>query len=114
MVAALTSWRDRSVLSFFQEAELELYITKESPTEYLTAKESLVQSLHDWFLYKDEQGFGADAPPPQSPFSTGDVDIFIQASPFTRAPLNKLGELGLDANLRNHVCDFLERGGGST
>lgn len=41
------------------------------------------------------------------PFCAGDVDVFLQASPFTRALTLKLADYGMEGNLQSHIFSFL-------
>jgi hypothetical protein len=115
VVAALTGWRDEHILELFHGADLELELNKQqedsSIASYLEAKRTLVTALHDWFLYHDDevQAYSREIRRvDQSPFSTGDVDIFLQASPCTRRLVDHLIGHGLTQDLRKHVHSYLD------
>ncbi|KAL3939484.1 MAG: hypothetical protein SGARI_001358, partial [Bacillariaceae sp.] len=52
--------------------------------EYDQVKQDVIKTLHEHFLYE------SDATMPSSVFEEGDVDIFLQISPQTRALVDKL------------------------
>jgi hypothetical protein len=105
VVAALTAWRDPEVLRLFEAAQLDAWIDKRLKRnnpffeEYENRKTQLLDELHNWFQYN-----GIDS---RSVFSTGDVDIFLQASSFTRSLTRNLKDLGLDSDIRERVESFI-------
>ena len=111
-MAALTAWRESPVLHLFAQASLhedfESDVDKQdrhSVLTYAERKEKLWNGLHDFFQY--QTGQIAWGEPPSSVFSTGDVDIFLQASPLTRNLLKKLQDCGMDSDLRNRIESFI-------
>jgi len=123
VVAALTAWRDPEVLRLFEQAQLHHWMHKRRKGgryvydggrhEYEDLETRLLERLHNWFLFRMEReprwGENREDVPlaPQSPFSTGDADIFLQASPFTRKLIGKLNMNGLDSGLREEVEAFI-------
>jgi hypothetical protein len=103
VVAALTAWCDDKILELFAESDIAAKIdkrqTKQDLKQYLDSKAKLVFSLHEWFIHENEESGS-------SPFRKGDVDVFLQASPFPRSLLRRFGGLGLNSDLRNHVGSF--------
>jgi hypothetical protein len=92
VVAALTAWRDNLIVKTFTKNETNLLQALEADDveKFQSKKEAISQRLHRYFLH-DKYNKKRD-----SPFSLGDVDIFLQASPLTRALSSKLSELPAD------------------
>jgi len=81
VVAALTAWRDDTVVEIFQAAGLERFLEQKDiqPSEeeiqnYLDSRKALHLRLNNYFIYSFRE----------SPFADGDVDVFLQASPAFR------------------------------
>ena len=90
VIAALTAWRFRQKSwSFYYEVaglEKKLY-SKKNNAEYIAAKRSAIARMEDWFL---PGGRDADHRSTScSCFSSGDVDVFVQASPLTRSLVSR-------------------------
>lgn len=94
VVAALTAWRDTKVVRFFAVYDLENELI-EGGTRYFQAKHRLVSALHECFLRS------------QSPFASGDVDIFLQPSALTRSLVEHLNQAGLNHDVRKHVESYI-------
>ena len=67
--------------------------------KFQNEKENIRAYLHQYFLH--EHG------PTDSPFSLGDVDIFLQASPLTRSLMNQL-QNSSSRGARRHLQPILE------
>lgn len=112
VVAALTAWRDPTVLRLFQEAMPHIHLEEKlasSPGRplnlagYFSTKAHLIGMLHDWFLHDDEED--------RSAFCNGDVDIFLPVSPHTRALVKCFQEQhSFPAKIRASIKSFLSGG----
>ena len=127
VVAALTSYQDKTVVEAFRNSDMfDDAGLQEDPTIYWAAKKSLIHTLHDHFLCKEDieerrvrnrgrtralQGQRRPRPQttgPSSPFERGDVDIFLQASPLTREVLGVLEANGTgDPDLFGLIGSFV-------
>lgn len=114
IVAALSSWRDPSVLAIFSAHDelfhdyvgSPLWSSSLKPLSYwekknqswMAKKSRVIELLHDYFLFDSE---------PKSPFSASDVDIFLQASPLTRDLLSKFNQMGLGDDCLKKIESYL-------
>lgn len=110
VVAALTGWRDAHVVKAFQKHEkpLRKALKNDNVRSFKSAKEAIRKDLHIYFLYQEStperQTLYSYIPAKvytNSPFSLGDVDIFLQASPLTRSLMNSLS--GLPQEVRETI-----------
>jgi len=101
VVAALTAWRDRTVIHKFKSSELDrklLKATQNDQKTYLETRDEIIAFLLDYFC---------DDNSPKSGFSTGDADIFLQASPLTRSLVQSLMKAGLSGELLDEIGSYL-------
>lgn len=94
VVAALTSWCVPEVVNFFAVHDLENKLV-EGGKRYFQAKHRLACALHECFLRSE------------SPFASGDVDIFLQPSALTRSLVKYLNEAGLNHDIRQYVESYI-------
>ena len=106
VVAALTSFQEDVVVQAFDNSDIftESGNLKEESL-YWPAKEALIKELHNYFLYNKR------TPRERSPFSKGDTDIFLQASPLTQALLGVFQERGIGPDLLNIIGSYVGNSG---
>lgn len=122
VVAALSSFRDTKVAALFKKnGAIFKELKKKKPTDedlakYKKGMDELVAQLHDHFLHEEKKSTKSFPKKKKSnekessnnsPFCDGDADIFLQASPFTRALSQTLAGNGMDSFLQNHISPFL-------
>lgn len=109
VVATITSWRDKKVISIFKQKETAIQeaLQDDNKESYESAKKDVGQALHRYFLHEDgpRSWRRSDVVYSNSPFSLGDVDIFLQSSPSTRCLMNKMKEL--PAEVRDMISQHL-------
>lgn len=86
VVAALTSYQDRTVVEAFDNSNIfNEEGNLQEDTIYWGEKIELIKKLHNHFLYKKSYSWSrARKDTPCSIFAKGDVDIFLQPSPLTQ------------------------------
>ncbi|KAL3913286.1 MAG: hypothetical protein SGILL_006554 [Bacillariaceae sp.] len=101
VVAALTSWRSRDIINAFSDSMIEAELQNPSADEksYNETRSKLVTKLNLKFSHSQ---------PDRLAFSNGDVDVFLQASPFTRELLRVFSRLGggVPATVIDHISSF--------
>ena len=102
VVAALTAWRDARVLEIFEDSSEWLDGTRDNESDEKTYQDcinKLVVELHYWFTYDDGSS--------RSPFSAGDSDIFVQASPLTRNLIKNMNEPGFPTSIQENIESYM-------
>ena len=99
VVAALTAWRQDI---FRVDNGIEELLEIKDERKYLLKKSELIREWNNFFLYNQGRRRSNNL----NPFSDGDVDIFLQASPLTRALNENLLERGLTQNSVEKISEF--------
>jgi len=108
-VAALSSWEFTENTTLLEEA---LHDDCGEEGKYIEVKKSVVKRLHEYFLHQQPRRLRHEPKirwpeiliAENSIFSKGDVDIFLEVSPFTRNFLQTLTNLGFTNDI---VVSFL-------
>jgi hypothetical protein len=105
VVAALCSWNELDCKNLWDQLEQSLVSTADPEETYVETKQLLTKTLHKFFLARYEDDLPTDQKERQvSIFHSGDVDVFLQPSPLTRALYHKLTE---EYELTQHVMDLV-------
>ena len=131
IVATLTAYQDEVVVSAFENSGLSKDGALQINDTYRQKKLSLVKSLHLHFISKKDGKQGGlpltdskgnlvyktagymrvlvkdQIPQTSSKFSGGDVDVFLQASPWTQKIISGLHEFTNEPSLISHINSFI-------
>jgi len=110
VLACLCAWRDPDIVHMFSPCPLREKMRGCEEREYQLARKALVLSLNLHFCHEEVCSFsffGSSPTDGNYPFSDGDVDIFMQASPTTRNLLQNLSSRGVDGRVFSHIMAYL-------
>ena len=109
VVAALTSYQDRTVVEAFDNSNIfNEEGNLQEDTIYWGEKIELIKKLHNHFLYKKSYSWSrARKDNPCSIYAKGDVDIFLQPSPLTQGLIKLFTTHGIGQEQIDMIGGFI-------